>query len=415
MLRSLAASAAVALAALAPAAHGQTFTNLRQDARAGFLDITAQGHGGAVAAAPTLDSPFFSNPGHLARTERFSVTILGATAGVGGNVREAYDYYDGTLGPAVEEGLDRIRTEDPERLQEIYDEAFRIGQSQKTGDVALLAPSARVRIGQVVVGAGVFGSGTVRAKIGDAGAGIPFVDVYSQADVLVPVGVAADIPNLPFRLSAGATATYVQRRIGAKSGAVDSFEPDNEKLYILRGDGLRLGVGLDARDVYVRGLDLGLAVTDIGGSLNPTFDDSVTLEGPADAADDTAEIQRLEARFDGRGAGTAVRLGAAYRVDVPAVPSFPVSGVTVMADYTSRSTSEFDQSLQAGFRVGARARLGGILDLRLGLRQNRPTAGVGIVSPFARIDYATFAVEDGRLLGQQSRRVHAVQIRFGLF
>ena len=413
MLRLLAASAVAALVALAPRA--QTFTNLRQDARTGVLDITAQGHGNAVAAAPTLDSPFFSNPAHLARTERLSITALGVTAGAGGNVREAYDYYDQTLGPAIEEGLEQIRETDPDRLQDIYDEALLVGRAQKTGDLALLAPSARVRIGQVVVGAGVYGSGVGRARISDGGAGIPYVDAYTQADVLVPVGVAGDVPGLPFRLSAGATATYVQRRIGAKAGAIDSFDPDNEKLYILRGDGLRLGLGLDARDLYLQGLDVGLAVTDVGGSLGMSLDDSVVLEGSDDAPDDAAEIRRLEARFNGRGAGTAVRLGAAYRVEVPAVPEFPVSGLTVMADYTSNSTSEFDQSFQAGFRAGARARVARVLDLRVGLSQRRPTAGVGIVSPYARLDYATYAVEDGRLLGQQGRRVHALQVRFGLF
>ena len=29
--------------------------------------------------------------------------------------------------------------------------------------------------------------------------------------------------------------------------------------------------------------------------------------------------------------------------------------------------------------------------------------------------YATYGVEDGRLLGQQNRRNHVVQVRFGLF
>ena len=161
MLRPLALAAA-ALALAAPAS-AQTFSSLQQDAQARVSDLPALGMGGAVAAAPTLDSPFFSNPAHMARTARLGFTVLGATAGVGGNVRETYDFYDQTLGPAIEEGLDDIRQNDPNRLQEIYDEAFRIGQSQKTADLAVLAPSLRMRFGSVAAGIGLFASGTARA------------------------------------------------------------------------------------------------------------------------------------------------------------------------------------------------------------------------------------------------------------
>lgn len=410
MLRPLAFSAA--LLALAAPATAQTFGTLQQDAPAQVTDLAALGMGGAVAAAPTLDSPFFSNPAHLARTERFGLTVVGLTAGIGGNVRETYDFYENTLGPAIEEGLDEIRTDDPERLRALYDESFRIGQSQKTADVAVLAPSVRMRVGGVAVGAGVYGTGTVRAKISDGGAGIPFLDAYTQADVLVPVAVAADVPGLPFRLSVGASGTYVQRRVAAKAEAVDMLDPDNEKLYVFRGDGVRLGLGLDARDVGLRGLDLGLAVTNLGGALDLAVDDSFPIEGSEDAPDDAAEIARLDARFGGREAASAVRAGAAYRIPVSGLP---ISDVTVAADYTSASTSEFDQSFQAGLRGGVRATLGRVLELRAGVSQGMPSAGVGLKSRFVRLDYATYGVEDGRLLGQQNRRNHVVQVRFGRF
>ena len=413
MIRTLAAGA---LLALAPAAQAQTFGRLQQDARTGISDVQALGRGGAVAAAPTLDSPFFSNPAHLGRTTRASVTILGATGGVGGNVFESYDFYDQTLGPAIEEGLDGIRDSDEARLEAIYDEAIRVGRIQKTADVAVLAPSVRARVTpSVVVGAGLYTTGTARARISDGGAGIPFLDAYSQADVLVPLGASVDVPRLPFRLSLGATATYVQRRIAAKAGAVDAFDPDNEKLYIFRGDGVRLAVGADARDVGTRGLDVGLALTDIGSALGVAYDDAITIDGPTGAPDDAAEIAGLEARFNVRSAGTAVRAGAAYRVALPASVAASVSNLAVMADYTSASTSEFEQSMQAGLRGGVAATLGTWLDVRAGLSQGMPTAGVGLVSRYARIDYATYGVEDGRLLGQQGRRNHVVQIRFGLF
>ena len=395
MLRPLALAA---LAAFSAPASGQGFTTLQQDAPAAILDIEALGRGGAVAAAPTLDSPFFSNPAHLARTERFSLTVFGASAGLGGNVRETYDFYDQQLGPAIEDGLENIRENDPGRLQALYDSAFAIGTSQKTASVAVLAPSLRVRIGQIVAGAGIYGSGVARARLSDGGAGIPYLDGYSQADVIVPFGVAGSVPGLPFALNAGVTATYVQRRVGAKADAIDAFDPDNERLYILSGSGVRLGFGAEARDIGTPGLDLALALTDIGSALDLTFDDSVVIEGPEDGPDDAAEIARLEERFSTRDAGTALRLGAAYRVPLPAMPGFPVSDVLVTADYTSRSTAEFDQSLQAGLRGGVSATLGGVGGTR-----------------FARLDWATYGVEDGRLLGQQGRRAYVVQLRLGWF
>ncbi len=411
MLRSLAFSAA-ALAALAAPAAAQTFGTLDQDSRAAVLDVVAAGRGGAVAAIATPDSPFFSNPAHMAGTQRFGLTLAGATAGVGGNVRETYDFYDQTLGPAIEEGLDGIRRTDPDRLQSIYDEAFRVGTSQKTADIAAFAPSARARFGRVAAGVGVFGAGTARARISDGGAGIPFIDLYSQADVLVPVTVAASVPGLPFALDAGVSATYLDRRLTAKADAVDALDPDDEKVYLFRGAGVRLGAGVQARNVGTRGLDLGLALTNVGGAVDLAYDRAVQVEGPDGAADDAAEIARLQDRFNARGSAASVRVGAAYRLPFVA-PG--VDGVSVAADYTSASTAELSQSFQAGLRGGVTASLGGVLSLSAGLSQGMPSAGVGIRTRVARIDYATFGVEDGRLLGQESRRNHAVHVRIGLF
>lgn len=411
MLRSF-ALAATAAAALAAPASAQTFGTLDQDSRAAVLDVVSAGRGGAVAALATPDSPFFSNPAHLAGTQRLGFTIIGVTAGVGGNVRETYDFYDETLGPAIEEGLDEIRRTDPDRLQAIYDEAFRVGGSQKTADLAAFAPSARARFGRVAAGIGVFGAGTARARISDGGAGIPFVDLYTQADVLVPVTVATSVPGLPFALDAGVSATYVDRRLTAKAEAVDALDPDNEKVYLFHGSGIRFGAGVTARDVGTPGLDIGLALTNVGSAVNLDYDDAITIEGSEDAPDDTAEIARLEDRFNARGSAAAVRIGAAYRAPFSA-PGF--GNLTFAADYTSASTAEFDQSFQAGLRGGATASLMGLVDLSVGLSQGMPSAGIGVRTRFARLDYATFGVEDGRLLGQQSRRNHAVHIRFGLF
>ncbi len=382
----------------------------------GATDLAGLGAGGAVAALPTLDSPFLANPAHL--TDRgFTLNLLGVTVGAGGNVSEAWSFYADELGPAVEDGLDDLRRRDPERLEALYDQAFRVGSRPKTADLAVLAPSVRVATGPVTVGVGLYAHSATRGRITDGGAGIPFIDLYSRADVAVPLAVGVDLAQtplgaaLPFGVRAGVSATVLQRRVTAKASPIDALDPDGEKLYVLRGNAVRLAAGLYATDVGVRGLDLGASASNVGGEIDYAFDRSVDVSGSEGTADDLAEVAALEARFDGRASGGVVQVGAAYRL--PAVPG--VSSASVALDYTSAATSDFQQSMQAGLRAGARARLGGHVELRAGLSQGMPSAGAALVTRVARLEYATYGVEDGRLLGQLRRRNHVVQVRFGLF
>ena len=408
MLRSLCLAALTLLAAPLAA---QPFGALSQDAAVGVPDLPRLGAGGAVAALPTLDSPFLANPAHMAATERFGLSVVGVTAGAGGNVREAYDFYDRELGPAIEDGLERLRDEDPERLRALYTEALRVGNEQKTLDLAVLAPSVRARVGGVAVGVGLYGHAVTRGQVLDGGAGVPYVDLYSQADVLVPAVVGLDLTPFGVPVSVGASATYVQRRLTAKGEPIDALQPDAEKLYVLRGDGVRFGLGVLARDVGLPGLDLGAEVTDLGSALATDYERSVAVSGSDGAPDDAAEIAALQARFGDREAGSVTRVGAAFRL--PEVPG--VTAAALALDYTTASTSEYDQSVRAGLRGGARATLGGVLELQAGLSQGMASGGAAVGTRFVRLAYATYGVEDGRLLGQRRRRAHAVQVRVGLF
>lgn len=416
MYRTLTLAAALALTA-APAG-AQSIGTASQDAPAAVRDVVALGRGGARAAAPTVDSPLFANPAHLTAEPGLKVTFLGVTAGAGGNLRESYDFYDETLGPALEEGLDVIREEDFERLQAIYDEALRIGPSQKTTNAAAFAPSARYNAGAYAVGGGLFANATTRALIRRGGAGIPVVDAYGQADLMLPVAAAATVPTdaLPIgSLSVGASATALYRSVAAKNKPVDAINPDGEKLYLLSGSTVRVGVGAYARDVGVPGLDLGASVMNVGGNVNYALNQSWTIEGPDDLADDPAEIEATIARFEERAAQPELRVGAAYRVPLGGSKELPLSDIVVAADYTSRSTSDLDQSFQAGLRGGVSATVGGVLGLRAGLSQGMPTAGASLMSRYARLDFVTYGVEDARLLGGAPRRAYALQLRFGLF
>ena len=288
-----------------------------------------------------------------------------------------------------------------------------MGRDQKTAGVAAEALAVQLKLGPLAVGAGAFADARARAKLTDGGAGIPVVDAYSQADLVVPVVAALDVPGTP--LSVGASVAYVERRVTAKSEFVDALEPDAEKVYLLGGNGVALSAGVVAHGVGLPGLDLGMAVSNLGGVGDLTFDRSWAVSTPDDAepADDAGEIAEMEARFAARESAPVLRMGAAYSLPLPKVS--PVSDVAVSADWISGSTSEFDQAPETGVRVGAQARLAKVLWLRGGVAQGYPTAGVGLDLKFVQVDYATYAVEDGRTMGQLGRRNHVVQVRVGLF
>ena len=407
--------AALALSMAAPAL-AQPYVMLTREAPVGVTDLAGLGSGGAVSAMPTLDSPFLGNPAHV--TDRgFTLNVLGVTAGAGGNMSEALNFYRDELGPAIEEGIETIREEDPDRLEALYTEALRVGNQPKTADLGVLAPSVRVAFGPAAVGVGVYGQSVTRGRIRDGGAGIPYVDLYSRADVAVPLVAGVDLAKtpagaaLPFGLRAGASATILQRRVTSKAAPVDALDPDGEKLYVFRGDAVRLAAGLYATDVAVRGLDVGAEVSNLGGAIDYAFDRSIDVSGKEGVADDAVEIAALEAQFDEREAASVIRVGAAYRL--PEIPG--VTDAAVALDYTTAETSDFRQSAQAGLRAGAHVRLGQYLELRGGLSQGMPSAGAALVTRVARLEYATYGVEDGRLLGQLRRRNHVVQVRFGLF
>lgn len=394
---------------LAPVS-AQTFTSDARETPIEAPDLARRAAGGAVAALPTLDSPFAGNPAHIT-TRGLTINVLGATVGVGGNARETYDFYDERLGPAIERGLDTLPSDS---LSMLYREAITIGSSSKTADLAVLAPSVRVSFGAVGVGVGVYGRAASSARLVEGGGGIPQIDAYGQGDVSVPVVAGLDLGEatggtLPFGLSVGARATYLQRRITSKTDPIDALDPDDEKLYVLKGETVRLGAGLYATDVGLPGVDLGAEISNVGGAVDYEFDRSITIEG--NGADDQTEISRLQTRFSGREPQAIVRVGAAYRLPINLLPGIAEAAVAV--DYTSASTADLDQSFQAGLRGGARVRLAGVLDLRAGVSQGMPSAGVGLRTRFARVEYATYGVEDGRLLGQAQRRNHVVQLRLG--
>lgn len=407
--RSLAAALAGLAALAAPAAHAQ-FHSLSQDAPVAVPTPVRLAQGDAYAASPSRETALFGNPAHLPFIGGVRPRIqVALTAGVGGNAGEVYRFYDETLRPAFDEGIASIRESDPERVEAIYAQALRVGASQKTAQSAAEV-SGTVSFAGVGVGVGVVATAVTRAQAFNGGAGIPYVDAYGQADLLVPVAVAARV--LP-GVSVGAQGTFVRRYVTAKAGPLDGFDPDAERAYVLRGEGVLADVGVYGRDLGLPGLDAGVAVHNVLDAALPlAYDRSFVVGGDDATPEDAAEIAALEARFGERPAARTLRAGVGYRVPLPPVPG--VGAVRLMADYTSASTAEVDQSVPAGLRAGASASLLRVVEVRAGVSQGLPAAGASLRLPFLRLDYATYGVEDGALLGQRPRRVHLVQLRLGV-
>ena len=361
--------------------------------------------------------------------------MVGATVGGGGNAFDLYDFYfePGGLGDAIERGLDELPDAE---LEALYARALDVGGEPSTADVAVPLPAVRLALGPVGVGAGVYTHSVTRVQFVDQG--VPALDLYSRADVVAPVVVGVDLARtplglaMPFGLRVGARAAYLERRLTAKSKPIDALDPDGERAFVVKGSTVRLAVGALASDVGAPGLDVGLELSNLGGGIDYAYETAVDVASGDGLFDneaapltpaERAEADAVEARFNDREATPVVRAGLAYRVPTALVPG--VSDTAVALDWTSASTSSLDpaagsavvldQSFQSGLRFGARTTLGGFLRLQAGVSQGMPSGGVGLDLRAVRVEYATYGVEDGRLLGQLRRRNHVVRVRLGWF
>ncbi|MDX1421089.1 MAG: hypothetical protein R3181_14075 [Rubricoccaceae bacterium] len=400
------------------AAHAQPFGPLQQEARPFVRASEARAMGDAVAAVPDPETAFFYNPAHLAYLPRpYRVTVAGLGAGLSSGVSDKYAYWREELRPATNEGLDVIRETDYPRLEALYHGALAVGRRQDVARATAYGPAVQARLSMGdwdgAVGGGLFGTGAARLRFSDGGAGLPYLDAYGQADVIVPVTAAARIPRTP--LAFGLTAALTHRRLTAKGALVETLDEDRAHLYVLSGTTLALDAGLHAADV-LPGLDLGGAVYGLlGGGFRYRYrGQRIDLTGNG-GDDDAAEIEALEARFNSRRGHPTWRLGVAYRVPLPAEGTPALDSVTLAADYVSASTSEFEQPIEAHLRAGIRVAVTRVLSLRTGIRQGYLSFGTTLVVPGVELDYAYFGIEDGRVPGQLGRYNHHLRLRFGLF
>ncbi len=388
-----------------------------QYARAAVPSAQVLGMGDAGVAFAGPETAFFYNPAHFARLgiARPRIEILGARGTLNTKFFGDLDFVTNRVRPELEDGIGDGEGGLPTPEEWAFlQEALAQGRRPTVGQAAALLPSVMLNVGPYGVGAGVFGHNTTRYDFQDNGTGIPVLDLFSQLDAIVALSGGARLPNT--NLSAGLTGRYVQRYVGYKNEDFLALDPDGEQLYVINGSTVAFDLGVQYTDAVATlpgSLDLGLAVYDlVGGGFRYGLYESVALAGSG--ADDEREIANVLGAFEGRDGAPSFRLGAAYRQ--PALPSLPLLGdLGVALDYVSASTSESEQPLLSKLRLGGQATVGGVLAVRAGLSQGYPTFGTGIQTPFFRLDYVFYGIEDGRLPGQLERYNHLVQVRFGLF
>lgn len=369
--------------------------------------------GGAGVAFGGPETAFFYNPAHFAQLGivRPRIEILGVRGELSTKFFDDLDFFRDRVEPAFDAGVELPLT--PEN-RDLFQDAFERGRQPTAGGAAVLLPSVMVALGPYGVGAGLFGSNTSQYRYEDNGSGIPVFDVFSQLDAMAVVAGGGTIPNS--NLSIGLAGKYAQRYIGYKNEDFLAIDPDNEKVYIINGSTVSFDLGLqytDAVRTLPGSLDFGLAVYDIvGGSFDYDLYESIELTGEGE--DDMQEVEQILADFEDRDGTPTFRVGTSYWV--PTIATFPIlTDLGAALDYVSANTSESSQPFLSKFRLGGQAVVANVVALRAGVSQGYPTFGTGIVTPFFRLDYVFYGVEDGRLPGQLERYNHLVQVRFGLF
>jgi hypothetical protein len=384
-----------------------------QYARAAVEAPQVLARGGTAVALPSADAALFYNPAQLARLQgqRVRVEVLGVQTGVNGKFFGDLGFLMDDIIPAVEEGFNfPLSPED----RALFDDALDRGRLPTVGRAAVTLPQITVPTAWGGVSGGFFGQTTARYRFEDVGGGIPLLDLFTQADAIGAVGAAARIPNSP--MAVGVTGRYARRAIGFKYKDLLSIDTEAEEIYLIGGSTFAFDVGVHAEGVAARlpgRLDVGLAVYDlIGGGFDYALERRIELTGQGAAS--SRELDQVLGAFDGRDGRVSFRLGAAYHVPpLAAVPA--LRHIAVTADYVSVSTSESEQPLLGHLRLGAEAQALGFARVRAGVLGGYPSLGLGLESRIARLEYAFYGEEDGRLPGQLPRFNHLVQLRLGRF
>lgn len=373
----------------------------------------ALGMGGAAVAYPTARTALFYNPAHLTRLKvtRAPVTMLGFGASLSNNLSDQLDFYNDRLQPAIERGIENLEAAEEQAL---YHEVFEMGRAPTVLSGEVLLPSFVINRGSYGFGGGLFGHTEWTYNVEDGGGGVPAVDFTSLVDLMAVASFGTDFGSVGFKgLSAGVTTKYAQRFMTLKVKPVDALD-DDESFYVLGASAAVADVGLlyEANFIPTPGkLYFGMVWSDFALK---DFDYRFTAywaknEEVQDESAIASEVALAQERYQ---ITSSFRAGVAY-----VLPG--VGGVfkeTALAlDYVRYGNVGIEQPLLSHLSLGLQTMLGNTFSMRAGLNQGYTTVGAGIQLPFARLDYAFFGSEQGRLPGQAASWHHRIQVSLGSF
>lgn len=373
-----------------------------------------RGMGDAAVAVSPSAAPLFYNPAHLPHVES-KVRIGGLSGALSGGIRDQVRFYQDRVDPAIQAQFDLPSSE----LRSLYDDAFDLGRRPTRGSATLLLPAFTARRGAWGFGGSLALDSRARYRVGNAGLGIPEVDVVGRTDasLLLATGVDLTRSGLP-GLSAGVTVKATRRYLTLKQQALDTFSTDDSAV-LLKGTSLGLDVGLryalpfDAPGQWTVGLAVyDLWASDFNYEEDGSLSDMPIIGGMIDE-DDATPLPETVAREtayarERYGLAPSYRVGAAYALDRVGF----LDDVQLALDWQGYTSAPRDGSFFTHWHAGAQARVAGPLSVRAGLSQGYPTGGLGLSLGPAQIDYAVYGIEEGRTPGQIQNYVHTLQVAF---
>ena len=372
---------AVLLAVLPAPAAAQSYVH---DARATAQLPSLLGRGDAGVAVPRRATAFFTNPAHVAATDGgFRLSLVGVSASV---TPAALD--TGSLVLDAAEGAS-VSTDD------LVDGALQPVEAR----LGVLGPSLSLRAGAVGFSAGAFVQSRMRAQTRRSARDSLYA--FGQVDAIGAATLSARVTDF---VTVGAGLRVTRRYATTYALDADDLEALDDPA-LVEGTAAALDLGA-LWETPVDGLTAGLAVYDLGGSMEYAAAESDPL---GLGSGSTREAARIVRDFDGRDGRASFRVGVAYR---PLLPR-GAPPVTLAADYVSASTSGYVQPALQHLRLGAETELGGLLALRAGVGGGGPAVGATLDLLLLKVDYALYTQPTGLFEEQAGGMRHALLLRLG--
>jgi hypothetical protein len=352
--------------------------------REGFVirSTRSVGMGGTGVALDGLENAVFMNPALLARMDDTQIRLLELQAVINQNTFKQYGFYQDHQDEF--QNLDEMSVSDRNRF---YNEMLNVARDETVFGFHGMAPLAMVHSG---FSFGVYERARVDYDLREGASAIPYIHADAVAEGELVVGKAGDLGRFFGRtVSFGANVKYLYRAVTVETKTAPAVETmDNVRVY--RGGAVAFDLGILVRSDR---WSFGAGAYDFNYPHIHWKVNEQTAEG-FDAPNGLIE--------------GSMRVGLAYEPDI-AIPGlfdrfkFALDVQSPMSD---------DMGFFKKISLGSEVRFARLLQVRAGIHQGYPAAGVGIVLKLVRLEYAFSGEALGRYPGQLDSWNH--YISFGL-